>query len=100
MEYCDLIVVSRFHAMIASLTMLKPVVVIGWSHKYMEVMQQFGLEEYVFDYNNKSVGLLVDKIAYAMENTASIQDTIRIRLPIVQESALRQFEYVLRMLNK
>lgn len=35
---CDAVVTSRFHAMIASLALGIPVLVIGWSHKYDEVL--------------------------------------------------------------
>jgi polysaccharide pyruvyl transferase WcaK-like protein len=99
-DYCDVVLVSRFHAMIVSLSMLKPLVVIGWSHKYMEVMHQFGLEEYVFDYKNNSVGLLLDKVENACENKSNIKSIIKNSLTIVKEDASKQFEYILSMLGK
>ena len=36
---CSLFVASRFHAMVSSLAMAVPTVVIGWSHKYREVLR-------------------------------------------------------------
>ncbi|MBD3292200.1 MAG: hypothetical protein GF393_04705, partial [Armatimonadia bacterium] len=44
---CDVLVTSRFHAMISALATATPVLVIGWSHKYREVMEQFDLAEHV-----------------------------------------------------
>lgn len=38
------LVTSRFHAMISALATCTPVYVIGWSHKYREVLNDFGLE--------------------------------------------------------
>lgn len=38
-----LLVTSRFHAMISALTEHTPMLVIGWSHKYAEVLEPFGL---------------------------------------------------------
>jgi colanic acid/amylovoran biosynthesis protein len=38
------LVTSRFHAMISALATCTPVYVIGWSHKYREVLSEFGLE--------------------------------------------------------
>ena len=51
LEACSCAAVSRFHAMVGTLAIGVPVAVVGWSHKYLEVMKQFGLEEFVFDYS-------------------------------------------------
>lgn len=43
---CDALVASRFHAMIAGLSTGVPTLVLGWGHKYGEVLAAFGLEQY------------------------------------------------------
>ena len=43
---CDALVASRFHAMIAGLSAGVPTLVLGWGHKYREVLSAFGLERY------------------------------------------------------
>ena len=45
----DILVTSRFHAMIAALSVGTPPLVIGWSHKYDEVLQTFGSAAASFD---------------------------------------------------
>lgn len=40
-EYADVAVTGRFHAMVSALEVGTPPVVIGWSHKYGEVLDQF-----------------------------------------------------------
>jgi polysaccharide pyruvyl transferase WcaK-like protein len=45
------LVTSRFHGMISALTERVPVLVIGWSHKYAEVLEQFGLAEFALPYS-------------------------------------------------
>lgn len=45
---CGRFVTSRFHAMISSLSMQVPTVVVGWSHKYREVLDMFELSEWAF----------------------------------------------------
>lgn len=45
----DILVTSRFHAMIAALSVGTPPLVIGWSHKYDEVLQPFGAAAASFD---------------------------------------------------
>lgn len=47
---CRFVVASRFHAMIGALQRKIPVLLVGWSHKYREVLEMFGLEDYCIDY--------------------------------------------------
>jgi len=100
MSYCDLNTVSRFHAMIASITLCKPLVVMGWGHKYLEVMQQFGLEDYVFDYKNNKPEMLLEKVYSALYHRESIQQNIKMYLPEVRNQSYRQFNFLFDMLNK
>ncbi len=46
---CRFLVASRFHAMIGSLEQKVPVLLIGWSHKYQEVLDMFELGQYAID---------------------------------------------------
>ncbi|HSK47721.1 MAG TPA: Coenzyme F420 hydrogenase/dehydrogenase, beta subunit C-terminal domain, partial [Coriobacteriia bacterium] len=46
LKACSAAAVSRFHAMVGALSEGVPVAVVGWSHKYLEVMKQFGLGEF------------------------------------------------------
>jgi len=50
---CELIISSRFHAVVAALELCKAVVVIGWSHKYEELLKDAGLDEFVLDYDEE-----------------------------------------------
>lgn len=42
-----LVVSGRYHAVIAALTTGTPVLTHSWSHKYLEVLRQFGVEEWL-----------------------------------------------------
>lgn len=48
----DTCIVSRFHAMVAALSEGVPIAVFGWSHKYVEVMKAFRMENFVYDYSD------------------------------------------------
>jgi colanic acid/amylovoran biosynthesis protein len=100
MSYCDLNIVSRFHAMIASIALGKPLVVMGWGHKYQEVMQQFGLEDYVFDYKNNKPELLLDKVGSAFNQRNFIEKNIKQQLPEAQKQSHRQFDFLFDMFDK
>jgi len=91
---CDFAVVSRFHAMVACLTLKVPPIVVGWSHKYLEVMKEFCLEEWVIDYSEmkgRKMELLIEKM---FEERQENKDKIRKKLGLVKKGAERQFEYL------
>lgn len=84
----DVAMVSRFHAMVGALSLAVPVTVLGWSHKYLEVMARFGLESLVLDYAKSSVQALVAKVTDAFESRQAIRAQIAAALPAVKEAAL------------
>ena len=51
---CELLVASRFHAIISAMATGVPATVIGWSHKYAEVLEPFELENFVHPYTEFS----------------------------------------------
>ena len=82
----DLLVASRFHSIVAALSSRVPPVVIGWSHKYIELMGSLGLEEYVLDYTKCQRRDLVAKLDKALANRDTLREQIAGRLaPIAQE---------------
>lgn len=91
---CDVHAVSRFHAMVCALAQTLPVLVIGWSHKYLEVMERFDQGDMVLDYTDGDVEPLISLIKDLVDNRDFRSDQIRNALPAVKASSVRQFEYV------
>lgn len=88
---CSCVAVSRFHAMVGALSIGVPVSVVGWSHKYLEVMKQFGLEEFVFDYaahDPEALRAVVERLLAERDEHAA---AIAARLPAVQDGSRKQF---------
>ena len=61
-QQADVLVTSRYHAMIAGLCLSVPTLVIGWSHKYRETMAYFGLAEYALDFSRDDVHIAISII--------------------------------------
>jgi len=92
----DGLVASRFHAMIAGLSLCVPTMVIGWSHKYRETLADFGMQNYAIDYKNTDL-----KISKAYRTFINNLDEIKIQLESkigqVRTSSSKQFEYLRRL---
>lgn len=88
-EVLDVALVSRFHAMVGALSLCVPVVVLGWSHKYMEVMTRFGQDGRVLDYKSSATNDLQGNIVNLFEQRVEVAATIHVALPEVKASARR-----------
>lgn len=96
---CDIHVLSRFHAMVASLNSAIPVLVIGWSHKYLEVMERFDQKDMVIDYQQggkDEVMILVDRL---IEERSQRAVSIAENLTAVRTLSFRQIEYAVTRLR-
>lgn len=91
---CDVVVTSRFHAMVSALATKTPVVVVGWSHKYAEVLEPFGLEGQTTDYSNLSADELLEAFDRTLLNAGSIRSAIAAALPSVQSRSMENYEAI------
>jgi colanic acid/amylovoran biosynthesis protein len=96
LEPCRLVVTSRFHAMVAALALAVPTIVMGWSHKYVEVLEMFGCEEDTLHFADADRALLpmVDRVLAEHEET---RRRILAALPGVTASARSQFDLLDRL---
>lgn len=95
---CDYFIASRFHSMISSLAMEVPTLVCGWSHKYLEVLEMFDMEEYCMDYDELRHDVLLDKIDLIIKNQKEIQSKFEYYLPKVIECSKKPNEIVRNLL--
>lgn len=58
---CQILVASRFHAIISAMSMGIPTLVIGWSHKYSEVLAPFEMDRFVIPYKDLTPQDVVNK---------------------------------------
>lgn len=96
----SVLVTSRFHAMISGLATCTPTVVVGWSHKYREVLQDFDLVDFGMDSAELShPETIVAKVQYALNNRDVIARQIASALPAVREKSARNFSVIARVVN-
>ena len=98
MRHTDLVVTSRFHGMVAAMSESIPVVVIGWSHKYKEVLAPFQCEHQCFDHRVKSDSIhpLILQLVADKQNQANLIRKCQVG---VQRSSLAQFNAVFDVLG-
>ena len=91
----SVLVTSRFHAMISGLATSTPTVVVGWSHKYKEVLDDFGLSSLGLDssaLNNPSE--IADVVARVLSTRDELSQQISDALPAVKIRSLRNFSAI------
>jgi polysaccharide pyruvyl transferase WcaK-like protein len=90
----DLLVTSRFHAMISALATATPVFVVGWSHKYGEVLDELGLHDVAVDWRTLDAGVLAERAGALLDDAAATRATIERALPAVLERSRRNYEVI------
>jgi len=85
---CDAVISSRYHTIIASLSLGIPVFAIGWHAKYDGVLRLFGLEELVCSLEAPNVDSLVERVSIFWSDRDRIRATILDRLPNVREEIM------------
>jgi polysaccharide pyruvyl transferase WcaK-like protein len=95
----DLLITSRFHAMVSALSLRVPVLVIGWSHKYVETLQHFGLQQYAANFDDPGTDLAA-MAREILRDAETVRRQIGRALVAVQDSAAGQFAHVTRLLQR
>ena len=96
---CDILIASRFHAMIGALYKEVPVLLIGWSHKYKEVLDMFELGSYAADFSKLSLELVIKEFQNVVENKGEIKSRIKENLPKVQESSANNIKLISEVID-
>lgn len=97
---CKVLVASRFHAMTGALEKRVPVLLVGWSHKYREVLDMFELGGYAADYSELTSDKLWAEFQRLLENSEEIRAKIAENLPRVKESSRRNIKLISEEIDK
>jgi polysaccharide pyruvyl transferase WcaK-like protein len=92
-SHANLNLTSRFHSMVSSIALCVPTLVIGWSHKYEEIMLDFGCEQFTMDFS--AIEENIDsKLPEMLAQEEAIRAQIAEHLPTVRQLAESQFDYL------
>ena len=91
----SVLVTSRFHAMISGLATSTPTVVVGWSHKYREVLDDFGLSSLGLDSSAlNQPSEIADIVGRVLSTRDELSQQISAALPAVKVRSLRNFSAI------
>ncbi len=84
---CDVLVTSRFHGMISALAVGVPPLVLGWGHKYREVLELFGMLDAGLDAAELVDPSVVERVMDVFESADVRRELIAKNLPGVVRQA-------------
>ncbi|MGO1943993.1 MAG: polysaccharide pyruvyl transferase family protein [Ancrocorticia sp.] len=91
---CYVFVTSRFHGMVSALSTGVPPIVIGWSHKYAEVLDDFGLKGLSMSLEESSPERTLQMVEETEKSHDEISNTIQERFKGVYKLAMKQFTVI------
>ena len=91
---CDLLIGSRFHALVFALSQSVPVMALSWSHKYRELLGTFGLEEFVCEHDQLEAATVVAMLDRLWGEKAARTDAIQTALPPLMKKVDAVFDQV------
>lgn len=72
----EILIGSRYHSIIASLSSSVPTLVIGWHYKYEEVVNKFKLDEYLIKIKDCTPQLLIEKFGNMEAKKTEIKNSV------------------------
>ncbi len=97
---CRILVASRFHAMIGALEKETPVLLIGWSHKYEEVLDMFHIGEYAIDYKKMNYDDLVAAFEKLDSSYGNVRQQLKDNISDVKRSSYKSIEMIINKVNQ
>ena len=92
----DLVVATRFHNVLLSLLLNKPVIAISFHHKCSSLMSQMGLAEYCQDINSLNADRLIEQFCLLQQNADSVKHMIKEKVEACRDALDEQYVTILR----
>jgi len=91
----DLVVATRFHNVLLSLLLQKPVLAISFHHKCSSLMRQMGLSEYCQDINHLNSGRLIEQFCQLQQSAACVKRMIGEKVNTHRTALEKQYGIIL-----
>jgi polysaccharide pyruvyl transferase WcaK-like protein len=88
----DLMVATRFHNILMSLLLNKPVVAISFHHKCSSLMSEMGLAEYCHDINQMDADTLIEQFQALVRNSDNVKRMIAQRVDEARQALDEQYQ--------
>ncbi|MDR4459431.1 MAG: polysaccharide pyruvyl transferase family protein [Nitrospirales bacterium] len=95
----DIVVATRYHGILLSLALQKPVLAIAYHDKSRDLMKWFGLGNYVIEGKTFRVEELTDRFAALEKHSASITSSLREQMPKFKSSLQIQYDTVFNLID-
>ncbi len=96
----DLLVSSRFHSIVAAMSLRVPVVSVSWSHKYRQLMRSVDLGDYVLEHEDLGDISLVDLCDHAWESRARMVEALEEGVPHHEVSARQVLDETVALIRE
>lgn len=83
-----LVVSGRYHGLVVSLRNSVPCIATGWSHKYDELMNLYGLDDYLIDI---SISACVENVSISLVNALEDRNKLIARIDAANTSLLSKY---------
>lgn len=83
---CEMIISSRYHSCLFSLSMCVPCMVISWGFKYNQIMSMMGQAEYVIDFDKNEVDEIQGKLEKLWYERDKVRAELAERMPFIKNS--------------
>lgn len=96
-----LLIGSRYHSLVASLSKKVPAIALGWSHKYEMLFQDFGCEQFLVSHDTSidKIFELVQKLIYR-ENNLYYRKQIAEKLEGMRQNNQKMWKRVIQILEE
>ena len=94
---CDLLLASRYHALIAALSQSIPVGVAGWSHKYTELIEETG-GGHIFSHLDADDDIRT-RLDQLISERQQIREVLNSRVPAIKASSREALDHVVELME-
>ncbi len=94
---CRIVISSRFHGLVSALSQSVPVLAMGWSHKYKELLTDYDCEEFLIPVDGIAISKALENID---KNYPKIKRRIEVRAKEIKAQVSQMWATVASIVEK